>query len=632
MKIILIVIKMLLVISIFCGFWQPSFKITRLATHENRIPVLIDVSSSMQLFNTDSAFTFLNFFYENYSKKYSDQEAQFIFFTFGDSLRLIQKPETLTTKDKNSFFPRFIGNNLLRKSNKIILLSDGNWSNTISPRHAVYNKQCYYVPLKQIVNPAYLHIETESRQQSVVSDTLVVITANISGYKPQNNAVDITCRSRQKIIAKKRIPVDSGFFNETIKLPIRGKKVGITLYELTAELETDSIKSTCYILYTITPSRLSTYLYSSRPSLDRRFITLALQRNGEWDILDRPDQTNKKRITDLLIIFDWDAQSRQLYERYRSSSVAFIGCLPCDKNIFNKTPVFNPTLSPDFRYTLNNWTGEDFPPPKGFITCPKTPYRVQKVYMTHASSPSKTSTGGESPLLFEARYKNRSSLHLPVKGIWRWDFLPHSLDKSKDYQFFSDILLDRMQKVIDYNRNNEFYAYPKFSPIYENDSLAFRLAFPASLQDATKLDISFTLATLDGNTVYRTNYSSTLFQSYTHVLKAPPMKPGTYTYTCTMTTAGSRKTYGDSITVLTSNAEIRMLGQNTLVLNELGKPLTTFDTSISNPLLNDNKIAPDKSIKTVTRSIQLNRSWFLLIVIFVLFSAEWFLRRVWRFD
>ncbi len=281
----LLVIRAFLVICIFCAFRQPSFKITKLATNENSIPVLIDVSSSMQLFNTDSVLESITHFYKNYSKKYSDRVVQFGFFAFGDSLRSFQIPDTLTYKDKNSFFPRFINNNLLKKSSKILLLSDGNWSNTISSKHIINNKECYYIPLRQTVHPAYLHIETENRQHSVISDSQAVLTASINGYKSKNGTIDVTCRNKQKIISKKRVPVDSGFFNETIRIPINNNKAGITLYELNAQLVDDTIENTCYVLYDIAPKILSTYLYSAKPSLDRRFLTLALRRNKNWHII-----------------------------------------------------------------------------------------------------------------------------------------------------------------------------------------------------------------------------------------------------------------------------------------------------------------------------------------------------------
>jgi hypothetical protein len=219
-----------------------------------------------------------------------------------------------------------------------------------------------------------------------------------------------------------------------------------------------------------------------------------------------------------------------------------------------------------------------------------------------------------------------------VKGLWRWDFLPRSIDKNRDFQFFSDLLLDRMRTIIEYNSSNDFYAYPDISPIYENDSIVFRLAFPASLQNATESDISIIITTLDGEKVYESSRTSTIFQSRTHTVKASPLPPGTYQYTGTIVTATTRKTYSDSIKVFAGNSEVRVLGQNTVVLSELGKQLVPFDTLVQSPLFSVDRATTGKNVETITRTVQLNRSWFLLILIIALFTVEWALRRIWRFD
>ena len=146
-KVILTLNRLLIFIILYLAFFQPSFKITSIASSKKTIPILIDLSSSMQLFNADSIFTLLSKLYLSPSLEKSQESPEFIFFGFGDSLRTIKDLESLEFNDRNSIFPRFFNERQIKNCRKILLFSDGNWSNTLSQKNILHEKECFYIPL-----------------------------------------------------------------------------------------------------------------------------------------------------------------------------------------------------------------------------------------------------------------------------------------------------------------------------------------------------------------------------------------------------------------------------------------------------------------------------------------------------
>ena len=83
----LLIICRLGIASLIClAFFQPSIKITKLVSSKNTIPVLIDLSASMKLFNTDSLVSLFSTYDSVPREKNGGGEPKFIFFGFGISL------------------------------------------------------------------------------------------------------------------------------------------------------------------------------------------------------------------------------------------------------------------------------------------------------------------------------------------------------------------------------------------------------------------------------------------------------------------------------------------------------------------------------------------------------------------
>lgn len=629
-KTILILNRLIIVTILLLAFFQPSFKITSIASQENIVPVLIDLSSSMRLFNADSILTsFVKF---SSSPQYDKDRTlpTFKFFGFGDSLRPIKDLKSLAFNDKNSIFPRFFNDPHIKNCGKIILFSDGNWSNTISQKNSIHEKKCLYTPLLQVLNPSYIQIEAPNIVKSTLKGPTVKVPVVLSGYNKGNDPVFITLRKGERILTEKKLQVDTGFFYETISIPIKTKSVGSHLLELGAKLG-DTIKSNCYILHDVTPSNFSAYLYSSRPSLDRRFLTLALSRKTNWKIIE--DISAHNGNTDLLIIFTWDKQAQHLFRQYRKSSVVFIGALPFEKVHTHDVSHFAPTVSPDFKHLFRGTTDSDFPPLAEFVFSRSTPLTVQRVLISLDSIPVENNPDYTGyPLLFEAHFKGRLILAFAAKGLWRWDFWPKSLDAAADTKLFTGFLIDRMQALVQYNTNRTFYIYPDISPIYETDSLSFKIVLPSYLYNFPSVEADFTITSINDDTLFDSTYNLIPFQTYSLSLKTPPVNRGKHFYSCTIRTKRGAISYSDSITIHTDNSELRVSGQNAIMLKEIANPVSLSDTATVNAFLTDRINTAYKGKETITRPLKINRSWFMIAFLLILFGVEWVLRRTWRLD
>lgn len=623
-KLALIIIRIALLALILGIFFQPSFKINRLASPENNILVLLDCSSSMQLFATDSIPILLS----TLSKVSPENDAilrpQFTFFCFGDSLRQLSAPAKLNYHDNNSLFPQFFTDNQLKKYQKVLIISDGNWTNPVPSHSGIRDKECYYLPLRQRTRIAYLHLDAPEILNTIVSDTSWTVPVQLSGFTTHAGTINLRCSSKYQTLAEKNISVDSGFFTETAALQLPSKQSGTRLLELSAH-RGDSLICTRYLLQKTTPKALSAFLYATSPSLDKRFLVLALERQTGWTVLRKNAITS--RSPDAILIFDWNPQAQKLIRKYPKKSLVFIGCLPCNDTVTTSPPQTIPTVHYDFRHLFNMQTRSHFPPLQSVLSCRKAPFTIQRSLLSIDSVSEKKNT----PLMFEALYKGNLILVFAARGIWRWDFWPQSVAKNRNAPFFSDFLIGRIKELVEYNTNKNFYVYPSVSPLYDSDSISLKLALPSYLFNFSSVAVRTTVSNLHKDTVLSHTITSTPFHLQTHPLKIPPCSKGSYVFTCTISSQKGITAYSDTLTVIADNSEFQVSGQNTVLLEELAYPLPSLQAG---QLITFFTESPNKGQRNeiTTRIIHLRRTWLILATIFGLFCLEWILRRVWRLD
>lgn len=572
----------------------------------------------MQLFQTDSL------------QKQLDNLKQYIsqplsFFAFGDSLRKIDNISSIKYMDQNSHMPKTLSTSLENIDN-ILIISDGNWYDKISKNHSLYKKQSFFISLKQIHHKSHLKISASIKQKEKKSNKSDSLITSLTGFKTDNKPIILTIKNKNRIITKHIVHADSGFFTKTPTLLLPIRKEGVHLLELTA-LYNDTVRNSHYLRYQKVKNTYSVYIYAKNPSLDKRFLTLAFDKHPEFTL----QKTLIKR-PDFLYILDWDLTAQKLFKKYPDATITFIGCLPGRQSGIKPTTSFKPVLSQSIRYELGYEYESLMPPPLFSYTNLKPSYSIQRNFISLDTSSISDKKGKDIPIYFEALFNNRLVLILASKGYWRWNFWPLSLSGKSLAKSFSNVLIKQCKELFTYNTNQSFYVYPGRSPVYEHDSIYFYLSLPAYVYNKTEVIINLSISDIADKIHFDSTYAITPYRTLTNTLSCPPIKKGIYYYTATAINNSRKSVYTDTINICKNNSEFSTYDQNKMILGEFATSISLFDTdackTFSN-IISQNSNNKNAIIKTY---VHLKRSWLLLIIIFVFFTSEWILRRIWKLD
>jgi hypothetical protein len=143
--------------------------------------------------------------------------------------------------------------------------------------------------------------------------------------------------------------------------------------------------------------------------------------------------------------------------------------------------------------------------------------------------------------------------------------------------------------------------------------------------------VALTVTTDAGDTVARRPMEYDPATQRTPKINLAALPPGDYRYTATATSSGGRRQFRSTLRVLPSNAELRAMGQNTVLLEQLATPLDPADSAavravVSGPGQDGVRTA------TATRTMRLRQGPALLAVLLFVLFVEWVLRRLWRLD
>lgn len=612
---ILCALRLLTVGLLALSFIQPTLRLTRLAPERATLGILVDVSASMRMFEADSAWRRLAKSVRNATE---EVDIDVRVGAFGDSARALSLDATPEFDDSRSFFPSPRELREPSGAQETILLSDGNWSN-VSPPSPPHEAAYHYLRLEQKRHRSFVAVEPAGPVPPVPQDSGSEAAVRLSGYSPDEGAVELLVRHRGKQVFRRSIPVPAGHFSDSVRLPLPTNEVGTRLYEVTAALPDTSPRSSCYLLQRVQRGTIDVALSAAAPSLDKRFITLAIDRHP------RLRRTGSLADADAVVFFDWDRNAgAALREIPPHGAVAFIGSAPCPSATIRGAASLRPVITHPDAPTLPR----SLPAPAAVVSCDSAPPRILRTFA--AGAVAKASGEPQTPLLFEASYEGRRVLVAAARGIWRWDFWPLGVEETPATSRFTDFLMERIVELAETNANRSFYAYPTESPVYETDSLKLALAFPASLADLNATEVSVTIVSENADTVVRTVEQVAPRGANAAQVSIPPLRAGSYRYECRVLRGSRPLSYADRLTVGMSDAELRVTGQNRVLLEQVASPLDAADSASVRAVVE--RLAAGPRAETVTRTIKLRQSAAMLALLVVLLAVEWFLRRAWRLD
>ena len=150
------------------------------------------------------------------------------------------------------------------------------------------------------------------------------------------------------------------------------------------------------------------------------------------------------------------------------------------------------------------------------------------------------------------------------------------------------------------------------------------VSFPSTIPVSGKTDIRFSIKDMAGKNVLDTTIETINTGSTKQKFTIRPIAGGKYIYSSSIHFNNKEYSFSDSLYIEKHNQELQVPGQNTLLLNEIGQPVSLKDITLLTEKLKKENSGADLFIED---SIQLNRNWWLLIMILAFLAIEWIYRR-----
>ncbi|MBD3391539.1 MAG: hypothetical protein GF418_05805 [Chitinivibrionales bacterium] len=610
--------------TLILAFFEPTLRLTRFSTERPRIAVLVDASQSMRLFEAESLLTRLVSVLTGATAGDSIPRPAVDYYCFGDSLRPCRSPDAIRFDDMRSTFPASFGDSRIERARSVLVFSDGCWSNVFSARSGIGRKDCYFLRMPGAASRPYIRMAARAQPAHVTVDSSARALVSMHGFKTTSGPVEVTCSRQGRPLARARAELDSGFFADTVLLHLPSSRTGSFLYTITAATATDSLRATTYVVQRVVRRSLSAAVLAARPSLDKRFLILGLDRRSRWKAIESGADGGHP---DVVFVFDWNGETERALRNLRSGvTPVFVGCLPCDTASWSAPRHFEPFIDPLYSSDLTASFVRHLPPPAGMGHCDGLPgTRASPVLL------ARTEKSDSLPILFEDVILGRRALVLAVQGLWRWEFWPQSLGDMQQGTSFVDFFLERVADLARANMNRSFYLFPERTPVYETDSVTLSIVLPAQLQTRPLDTLRLRVIAQAGDTVADTALTDVFFGSRAITHSLPPLAPGAYRYECLVQSPAGAASHSDSLQVHESNAELMASEQNTVVLGQVAAPLSLDD--VREVLIPQSiEAGPAPAASTRHHRLRIGQSWPLLACALLLFALEWALRKRWRLD
>ena len=609
-------IRALIVMALCAIIFQPTFKISTIAPEDQGAIVVLDVSKSMRLFNADSSLSRFLATLKNIPSGKPHGSVPVRIVCFGDSTRLLSQGSPISFSDEHSYFPNRLGQDL-ESHGRVLIISDGNWSNPSLPRGLLQDKTCYYIKLPSFSPRPFLHTEFISTQQQVVQDSVSIVRLLIQGFKKTDGALDIAAMLSGRRVARASRKVNAGYFSDTVSVSLPSSRPGRSLCTVVAVDSSDSLSSLLYLVRNAVPRNFKASMCASRPTLDKRFIALALSKDQTWKFGDAG--------FDVLFILSWDSAAREALSKLKPTGIAvFIGCAPGADRVVVPDTFSLISFLPDDSLTQRLELQKMPPPPE--IVSDTRPFS-SPMHPILGCIARKATPFDTIPFLSYCAYGKHSALFCAARNVWTMEFLPLSVDKENETFSFLEYIVSVAKKQLLRNLNRNFFMYPAASEVYDRDSIAFCIVAPSEMTSAEPQSgtIHFTLEHNNNNVLDTTFFLALNEASGNQMICLRPFPAGTYAYKASLFLKEARFSYSDTLFVQENNLEMSVRGQNTLILNDLAIPIEMNDfEGLRTALASD---IGQRNRATITRTIQIKHSWGLLAFLFVLFGMEWLIRR-----
>lgn len=592
-------------------FFDPSFRLESLQTSQPRPVVLLDRSQSMQLFDPDSVAGLVEQLSETW------RNTPFRIMLFGDSLRADAQTNSRTLPvDHHSWFPAVSAGPLAEKNARILVVSDGNWSNSVIPQIVFEGRPCAYVKLPPPRLRPYLTVRSLAQQvvgTEFKRDTIGVV---LSGYLPVPRSIVVACSHGPKKLASRTINRQAGYAIDTLNLVLAPLARGRRLCAISVGSAPDSLRSGSAVLITTLPTFLTVRSLQKKPRIDSRFLSLAFRKDPTWI-----PATASVAHPDLLLTFDWSDRIAAQLQNSPRAAVLFAGCVPGEYAPLPKDAFRGAVPS---QYLRPRNTRNAYPPLEQLIRA-TTPVlsAPQTAWSVAAATPDR---GIDTiPLLQSGYWHGHPATIVYARDIWKWDFLTLT-ENTAAKPVFSDLFRTTVREQVIAGLASSLIVYPVAAPLMDELPSVWAVALPGALDPETTTNLTLSFAPLSGGQVFDT--ALVVVPGTTPQVTVAPFAPGPLVVSAQLSARSPQFSTCDTFMVEPNNSELQVLEQNTVLLDQIGIELP-WDTAAIAAFF-DMGIAPDAAV--MVSMVRLPRTWLILLLTTVAFCLEWALRRHLRLD
>jgi hypothetical protein len=611
---------------------EPVFTVQRFAARQNVIPVLIDVSESMRLFRPDSSVVPFLRSLNALQKDNSQKDLRFTLLCFGDSLRPCASAESLRFSDKQSILPSSFTEKQALLAPLCLIISDGHFSNTSLPRGPYQEKTCLYYTLGPVSPRPFLSPEILSVKDHVEADSPSVAVVHLQGFSEAQGSLQLICRVKSAVMSRQTVRTGSGFFSDTAVLPLPTSRQGRFLYTITITSSDNTMHRVLYFTQTVVPGRFIARLFPGVPSIDRRFLSLALKNDRQWIVT-----TGAEDKCDALFILDHPGAGPDAIKALEPRGiVVFLGTPDCNGMTAVSPVSFSLVTYQAGDSLFGQFTGADLPPPSRLFRC-SVPFLSHPRPLLGCRVPDEAHGTGHGrlhdtiPFLSLGTFERHEAVAIAGQDLWRLDFWPLSAARQSESESFIQHVASFVKQQIVQNNTSGFLVYPSSSELFENDSVRLTLMLPSdpnarNFQQSGPYDpmASFIVDTLSKTVLSSGPLKIDMDDPFRGTVMLPPLSHGTYRYQCAIEFGGTRYEFHDTLHIDPNQEELSVPGQNTVLLNQIGLPLQQNSVRA---VLEAYAAASTSKRDIVADTFELRKSWPLLAVILGFLTLEWLVRR-----
>lgn len=613
--------------------------------------VAVDNSGSISA-GKDSSF-YRNTFNTEFSKftNLLDKKFDVQYFTFGEKVNAGNTTPVFNEKLTNfsSLFSEINDRYSNRNVAAMVLASDGIYNDGMNPVYAAENVpySIYSIALGDTTQHKDVVVTNVNYNQIAFLDNDFPVEINVAAFRSAGSAVQLSISANNQQLYTEKIGISSDDFNKTISTHLAANKLGIQRYRVTVSpLDNEiSLKNNVKDFFIeVLDSRQKLLLLHSSPHPDISVLKLSIEKSKSYLVETAllKDFNGNISSYNLLILHQIPSLSDVGYSvtnQIKNSKIPILYIIGNQSNIsaYNSlqsglllsnngtsTNEVMPVLAPDFNLFTISSELEQMIPEFSPLIAPFGQYKVG----TAASVLLNQSISGMAtkiPLLLFNQGVDRKSATLTGEGIWRWRMINYA---KKNNQNAFDELISKMVQYLSVKEDKSKFRIIMNNHFLENESIKI---------NAELYNDSYTLVNSPDVTIEISDSTKKIYPfmfsrtSQAYYLEAGSLPPGEYSYKASTTFGGKTLSKTGMFSVVSLNVEWSnivanhsllatlsgMHGGSTVYMNQLGA-------------LAD-RINSREDFKTITYSqkkfTELVSYFPFLILILLLLSAEWFIRK-----